>query len=276
MRNLKPGEIREATIDVGIKKSVRPAWLTLLLGFLAGCYISFAGFASIIISQDVSQFLGYGMSKMMAGVIFSLALILILLAGAELFTGNNLLIMACQKKKISVGAMLKNWSLVYLSNFIGAVFVAFLIAKSGLWATNHGFAANVALKVAKAKVSMPFMQALIRGLLANWLVCLAVWVATSAKTVWGKIIACVSIITPFVACGFEHSIANMFYIPAGIMLKGTSYIANIAQFGDLGSLNWGSMITSNLLPVTIGNIIGGAFFVGALYCFAYNKQTKNR
>ncbi len=272
MSNLKPGEIREATIAIGIKKAKRSTWLTMLLAFSAGCYISFAGIASIMISQDVSQYLGYGISKMVAGVIFSLALILILLAGSELFTGNNLLIMAVMRKKISISSMLKNWGLVYFFNFVGAVFVAWLMVRSGLWNTNGGLAATVAVRAAQAKLGLTFSEALIRGVFANWLVCLAVWVATSATDVWGKIISSIAIITPFVASGFEHSIANMFYIPTGIMLKGSEYVAQAAKLGDLSSISWGSMITANLIPVTIGNIIGGAFFVGVLYCIAYTKK----
>lgn len=274
MNNLKPTEIREALIDSGVKKATRLPKLNALLAFFAGAYLTFAAVASIMASHDIAQNFGFGISKIVTAIVFCLALILILIAGAELFTGNALIVMSVMARKITVKDLLKNWIVVYIFNFVGAVFVAYLVHISGVWGSNGGKAADVALKIAKAKVSMPFVQAFVRAILANWLVCLAIWVATSARSVWGKIVSALAIIPPFVISGYEHSIANMSYIPIGIMLKGTSYVSG-ANLGDLSVINIKNMMLSNLLPVTLGNIVGGGLFVGALYFMAYAQKKKS-
>lgn len=246
-------------VKASIAKAERKALPTLILGFLAGAYIAFAGIVATMVTHDASQYIGYGLAKFFSGLIFSVALILVIVAGAELFTGNNLMIMAWLRRKISASGLLRNWLLVYISNFLGALFVAWLMYHSGLWQVNQGLTGAAAVSIAQAKVSMTFIQAVIRGVLANWLVCLAVWVAYSALDLSGKILGIAFAITTFVASGFEHSIANMYFIPTGIFLGGPG-------------LTWSEFFAANLLPVTLGNIIGGAVLVGMLYWFVYNRE----
>ena len=277
---LSPAEIAEATIIGGVKKTLLSPLKMIILGILAGVFIAFASqgsnFAAYNLWADPTT---YGLGKALAGALFGTGLMLVMIAGAELFTGNNLILVAVLDKKAKVSGMLKNWLFVYIGNFLGSLLIAFLIVKSGQLNAGGALLGATTIKIASAKVSLTFSQGLILGILCNWLVCLAVWMATGAKTMVGKIAAIFFPIWLFIASGFEHSVANMYYIPAGIIAKGNPvYVQAAIDAGlttsKLDALNWGTFLTKNLIPVTIGNIIGGALLVGMVYWFLYLKKSK--
>ena len=253
---------------VGVGKATSPWLSVLVLGILAGAYIGFGGMLAATVTFDLGGFLGLGFAKFLSGAVFSLGLMLVIIAGAELFTGNNLMISSAISGRIGFGTMLERWGLVYAANFAGGVLVALLWVFSGLWKLGDGALGAAAVKTAYAKVSLPFLQALLRGIGCNWLVCLAVWMALASRQVIGKIFAIFFPIMGFVALGFEHSVANMYFIPAGLFLKDWFGVA--APTGaNPAALSWVSFLWKNLLPVTVGNIIGGAVFVGMSYWSAY-------
>ena len=244
-----------------------------VLGILAGAYVALAGNLSVVVATGVSQHLGAGLSKFLSGSVFSLGLILVGIAGGELFTGNVLMIMGLLSKRISTGQMVRNWTVVYLANFVGSLIVAALVYLSGLWQSEGGQIGARFVMNAQAKVSLPFVVALTRGILANWLVCLGVWLGMAARDVVSKILAIYFPIMAFVTCGFEHSIANHFAIPIGIALKNQPVLQEALAGTQVAQLTWSNFIIANLIPVTIGNIIGGAFFVGIMYWLAYHAPS---
>lgn len=245
----------------------------VILGILAGVYIGFGACLATMVGNDAAKFVGLGLSRLIAGAVFSVGLMLVVIAGAELFTGNNLMLMSVLDKKSPFGRMLFKWGIVFAANFIGAVFLAFLFYKTGLWKMGDNMAVGVnALKLANFRMSLTFTEALTRGILCNWLVCLAVWMAFASRDVVGKIFSCFFPIMAFVACGFEHCVANMYFIPMGLFLKSSGQIA--PEGLDLTNLTWANFFTKNLIPVTIGNIIGGAIFVGLLYWSVYVKGSE--
>jgi formate/nitrite transporter len=246
-----------------------------ILGIFAGVYIGFGAQLAIMVTHDMAGFLGVGMAKLIGGAVFSVGLMLVVIAGAELFTGNNLIALSVLGGKAKVGGLLRNWTIVYFANFAGSLLLVLLMYWSGLWKTNGGLVGAKALSIANAKVNLTFLQAFARGILCNWLVCLAVWMATSARTVVGKIWAIFFPIMAFVASGFEHSVANMFFIPMGLVLKGQTAVVTAAGLTDkLSHLTIGGFVM-NLIPVTLGNIVGGAFFVATLYWMVYVRKGKN-
>ncbi len=270
-----PPEILDVTVNVGIKKANNPIWKQLLLGFLAGAFIAFAASSSNVAAFGLlSKTETYGLGKVVAGVIFPVGLMFVILAGAELFTGNVLLVVAKLEKKISLGAMLKNWLFVYIGNLLGSLLIVFFIIQSGQLNAGSALLGGVTIKIAYGKVSLGFMQAVILGIMCNWIVCLAVWMCFGAKDVTGRIFSAFFPILMFVVAGFEHSIANMYYIPAGIAAKAyPKYVAASKISEDLlQNLNWGTFFTKNLIPVTIGNILGGAIFVALIYWLCYRKK----
>jgi len=255
---------------VGVGKTTSPWLSVLILGLLAGAYIGFGGMLATTVTFDMASHLGVGFTRFMNGAVFSLGLMLVVIAGAELFTGNNLMISSVVAGQITFGSMLKRWLLVYVANFVGSVMLALLFAYSGLGKLSDGALGAAAVRIAYAKVNLPFLQALIRGILCNWLVCLAVWMALAAQQTIGKIFAIFFPIMGFVAMGFEHSVANMYFVPVGLFLKeGVAAPAGVAP----ESLTWLLFLWKNLVPVTIGNIIGGAVFVGMGYWSAYLRPT---
>jgi len=257
---------------VGVGKVTSP-WLTVfILGILAGAYIGFGGMLSTSVTFDMAPIAGIGFKKFMAGSVFSVGLILVVIAGAELFTGNNLMISSVMTKDITLGSMTKRWVLVYVANFIGSIVLALMLYFSGLWKTGDGAMGAAAVGVAYGKVNLTFMEALIRAVGCNWLVCLAVWMALAARQVISKIWAVYFPIMAFVAMGFEHCVANMYFIPAGIFLHSWANVPAPLAFDPM-SLNWASFLWKNLLPVTIGNIIGGAVFVGMSYWSAFLRPS---
>ena len=269
---LTPREIAKAYDEISVNKAKNSASNLIILGMLAGLFIAFAGFASQMISHSVEN---VGLAKFASGAVFPVGLMLVVIAGAELFTGNNLMIIGFMEKKISFAELIRNWIIVYFSNFVGSVLFAFLIHGSGLLDTSGGLLGATVIKAAINKVSLTFNQGLIRGILCNIMVVLAVWMATAAKDIVGKIFACWFPIMLFVMSGFEHCIANMYFIPAGIFAKSNpSYVAaGPIQAEALARLNIGGLF-GDLASVTLGNLIGGALVIGLSYWYVYRYTQK--
>ncbi len=273
--DLSPDKILPGAIDSYFKKSQMPIKKTMILAFFAGIFISLAAVASSLASSHLlASPETMPMGKLIQGLVFTPGLIFVMLAGGELFTGNCLMVFALFDKKISLKTMLKSWLLVYFGNFIGALFIVILLAHSGQLLMGDGLVGVRTILIAKAKLDLSFSQALILGIFANFLVCLGVWMSFGAKSYGSKVIAGFFPVVIFVLSGFEHSIANMYYIPAGIMAKNIGSLAAKSGLGRqaLASLNLSNMVFKNLLPVTLGNIIGGAILVGFLYFLAYRKE----
>lgn len=275
---LSPPQIAKATVAAGVKKTKLSPINMLILGFLAGAFIAFAAegsnMAAFNLFADAST---YGLGKALAGSIFGTGLMLVIIAGGELFTGNNLIVLSVLEKQASWLDMLKNWFFVYMGNFIGSLFIAALMVYSGQFASSAGALGGMTIKIAAYKVGLSFSEAFILGFLCNWLVCLAVWMAYGAKNITGKIFAIFFPIWLFVTSGFEHSIANMYYVPAGILAKGNQLYSDAAlamgvSAEKLTQLNWQTFITNNLVPVTLGNIVGGGILVGMVYWWVYLKK----
>lgn len=258
-----PAEVASILNEGGVGKAKRGTLDLILLGLLAGGYVAIAGLVSLVIGHDAPQYLGVGVARFLIGTVFTLGLALVLLAGAELFTGNCLLSMPLLDRKITWGQMLRNWMLVYGSNFLGSVLLAAIATAAAVGTMNGGALGSYAAKVAEGKLSLSFSVVFFRGILANWLVCLAVWIAAGAKDFASKILGMYLPIMGFVAANLEHSIANMFFVPYGLMQQGDFDLAHLAEFA------W-----KNLLPSTLGNIIGGSILVGAFYWWLYLRKRK--
>ncbi|MFT8348539.1 formate/nitrite transporter family protein [Clostridium saccharoperbutylacetonicum] len=278
---LTPPEITEATIRTGIKKSKTTIVNMLILGILAGAFIAFAAEGSNMASFNLlAKAETYGLGKVLAGAVFGTGLMLVLIAGGELFTGNTMILAGVLDKKVSIKAMLINWFFVYVGNFIGSIFIAYMMNQSGLFSSGDSMLGAVTIKIAAYKVGLTFTQGLFLGIMCNWLVCLAVWMAYGAKDMIGKIFAIFFPIWLFITSGFEHCVANMYYIPAGILAKNNESLTDAAAVlgvtpEKLNHLNWETFFTGNLIPVTLGNIIGGGIFVGAVYWYVYIKNSKS-
>jgi formate/nitrite transporter len=269
MEDKAPRTIAETVASsLGVVKATSPWFTVFVLGILAGAYIGFGGLLSTTVTFDLAAKTGIGFAKIISGAAFSLGLMLVVIAGAELFTGNNLMISSVMTGGISFNKMLKRWALVYIANFIGSIILVLLFIFSGLWKTGGDALGTAAVKIAYNKVTLDFTEALFRGIGCNWLVCLAVWMALAARQTISKIFAIFFPIMGFVAIGFEHCIANMYFIPSGILLLSWTNIT-VPSGIDPAILNWFAFIFKNLLPVTIGNIIGGVVFVGMSYWGAY-------
>lgn len=272
--SLLPTEMARSAEDVGLSKAHMGVAKTMMLSILAGAFIAFGAVFSTLVTSGSTM--PYGVTKLLSGLAFSLGLILVVVGGAELFTGNNLLIMAWASKKISTRLVLRNWAIVYVGNMLGALSIVLMIGLSGHYLFGNGVIGANILSIAETKCELGFGQAIVLGILCNILVCLAIWLCYSAKTTHGKILAIIFPITAFVAAGFEHSVANMYFIPMGILVKEWSDPLLWAQINalpqDFYSLNWVNFILRNLLPVTIGNIIGGSVFVGLAYWYIYSSK----
>lgn len=265
-----PPEMAERAEDVGVKKANLDFWSMFALAVLAGAFIGMGAELCTLVVTNTG--FGFGMTKLLGGLVFSLGLILVVVAGAELFTGNNLIMMAWVSRKISLGQVMRNWVIVYLGNLVGSLATAFIMYLTRQWAfANYGVGAT-ALNIANGKVNLSFVEGLARGIMCNALVCLAVWLCLSGRSVADKILAIVFPITAFVASGFEHSIANMYFIPIGLLLKGEPEVVAAAGkvVSDLVNLNLQGFI-GNLTSVTIGNIFGGGFMVAVVYWFIYQR-----
>ncbi len=265
-----PAEVAQNVIGIGKKKASTASGKLFCLGILAGMFIALAAVAA---NTAASVIPNASAAKLIAACVFPVGLAMVLVAGSELFTGNNLIIVSVLEGKTPVGDMLRNWIVVYLGNFVGALFVAWAVQASGQF-NNFGSAlALTTIKTAAAKSSLAFDKAILLGVLCNLLVCIAVWMSFAAKDIAGKMAAMYLPIMAFVLSGFEHSVANMYYIPAGLFAKANpAYAEQLAQVTNAANLTWNNFFMNNLIPVTIGNVIGGALLVGTMYWFIYLKK----
>jgi len=261
---LLPAEMATRAEYVGVRKAEAPALTMFTLAVMAGVFIALGAVFATNTAAGSSA-LPFGVAKALTGLVFCLGLILVVVGGAELFTGNNLIVMAWASGKVTGRALLRNWGIVYTGNFVGSFGTALLMLWSKQYTFGGGAVGETALKIAAGKASLDFLQAMALGVLCNLLVCLAVWLTFSARSTIDKIAAIIFPITAFVAAGFEHSVANMYFVPYGLLIKGFDP-AFVAERGlDLTKLTWGDFLLNNLLPVTIGNIIGGGVLVAAIY-----------
>ena len=270
---LLPPEIASAAEAVGVKKAKMSFMKMAPLAILAGAFIAFGAiFATGTITGTATLF-GFGVTKLLGGVTFSLGLILVVVGGAELFTGNNLITMAWASKKVTTRELLKNWLIVFVFNFVGALGTVALMFLAKQYTFSGGAIGATALGIAVGKVSLGFVQAIALGIMCNIFVCMAVWMAMSAKDTAGKILAIVPPIAAFVAAGFEHSVANMYFIPMGLTIKYLDPVFTAtAKVAGIEKLTVEAFLVNNLLPVTIGNIIGGGLFVGIAYWAIYLRD----
>lgn len=258
---LAPAEIEAKAEEAGETKASLPALRLLVLAILAGAFIAFGGSFMLLVRSDAS--LGFAASQLLGGLVFTLGLFLVLVAGAELFTGNCLMVAGALSGRYAWTSVLRNWMIVYVGNAIGAVCIAVMFWTAGIFASNHGAVGEIALSVALTKAGLAPGVAFVRGILCNILVCLAVWMGFAGQSVCDKLAAAVLPVVAFVVLGFEHSIANLFFLPLGLLAQ----YAGVAGAGVLTVAGVGL----NLLFVTAGNIVGGAL-VGAAYWFAYKRQ----
>lgn len=286
---LLPGEMATRAEYLGVRKAEMPALTMFTLAILAGAFISLGAIFATTVSAGGMSVTGadgavafnaglpYGVTRLLSGLVFCLGLILVVVGGAELFTGNNLIVMAWASKKVTTQALLRNWGIVYMGNFVGAIGTAILMFMSKQYTFGANSIGIAALKTAVGKTSLDFWQALVLGILCNALVCLAVWLTYSARSTIDKIMAIIFPVTAFVAAGFEHSIANMYFVPYGLFIKAfdPDFVATVAdKVPGMEKLTWSAFFLNNLIPVTIGNIIGGAVLVAAIYwsVFLRNKD----
>lgn len=260
-----PREISEKVETLGVTKARLPFLQTAMLGVLAGAFIGLGALFFTLVASDAT--LGFAATRVLGGFVFSLGLILVSVGGAELFTGNNLMVMAWADGRITAAELLRNWIIVYVANAAGAVGLAVAVYLANHGAMNGGAVAAAYVKIAAAKSALPFGEAFFKGVLCNLLVCLAVWMAMAGHTVVDKILAIVFPIAAFVAAGFEHSVANMYFIPLGLLLAdGVTLPATV----NLSHLNLAGF-AQNLFAVTLGNIAGGAGLVALVYYFVYRR-----
>jgi formate transporter FocA len=274
---LIPAEMAARAEQVGVRKAGLDAVSTFALAVLAGAFIALGAIFATTVSAGGSV-LPFGIVRLIAGVAFSLGLILVIVGGAELFTGNTLIVMAWASRRISTRRVLRNWAIVYAGNFVGATATALVVFVSGQYAFGGGSVGAAALATGNAKAGLDFIPAVALGMMCNALVCLAVWLAFSARTTTDRILAIVPPIAAFVAAGFEHSVANMYFIPAAMLIRGNAPASFWTAIGktaaDYPNLTLPGFLLNNLLPVTIGNVIGGALMVGIVYWFIYLRPAR--
>ena len=276
---LLPGEIARKAEAIGAQKARMDVPSLAVLGILAGAFIGLGAMFAITVLAGADGVLPFGAGRLIAGLVFSLGLILVVVGGAELFTGNTLMVMALAARKITVTEMLRAWAIVYIGNFIGAFGTAVLVMLSGQYLSGDGSVASVVLSLSVAKVALPFDRALFLGVLCNVLVCLAVWLSIGARSTGDKVLAVLFPVSAFVAAGFEHSVANMYLIPLGLLIKSWGPASLFAQIAippeNLAALTWSGFLW-NLIPVTVGNVIGGGVLVGGVYWFVYLRRSDER
>lgn len=273
--SLLPSEMAHKAEEAGVKKANMSGLTMFVLAVLAG---SFIALGAIFFTVTVTGDLTFGIKKLLGGIVFSLGLILVIVGGAELFTGNNLIVMAWASGRITVFQIFRNWIVVYAGNLVGSLSTAVLMFFTGQYTFAKGQVGITALTIAQAKCSLTFTQALMLGIMCNVLVCLAVWLCFSARTTTDKILSIIFPITAFVAAGFEHSIANMYFIPIGLLIRSFAgpdfWAVTGVQRDHFVDLTVSNFLFGNLLPVTIGNIIGGTIMVGIVYWFVYLREKK--
>jgi formate/nitrite transporter len=266
-----PKEVAQNYIAIGAAKTKLSIGKMLWLGILAGMFIAFAGVASTVAPATVQS---ASLAKLLGAMVFPGGLAMVLIAGSELFTGNCLIIIPVLEKQATWGGMLKNWLFVYIGNLIGSLLVAWLVFGGHTLGLFGAAVAGKAIDTAAAKVALSFGDAFIRGILCNFLVCIAVWMAFAAKDVVGKIVGLFFPIMFFVLCGWEHSVANMYFIPAGLLASTNADYLVKATAKNIADLTWGAFFIKNLIPVTLGNIVGGSILVGLGYWFTYLRPDK--
>lgn len=274
MKQIKPAEIVNIAVETGAAKAGSSFCRLVILGFLAGAFIAFAAVGSNTAAFNLLMNPGtFGLGKIVAASVFTAGLIMVVLTGTELFTGNVLILAALAEKKVTLIRMLRNWVIVYIANFLGALAIALIIYYSGQLSGGDSMLGAFTVKVAVGKLNLGFLKAFLLGVLCNWLVCIAVWISFSISSPAGKIAGMFFPIWLFVISGFEHSIANMYFIPAGILAKANETFADLSGVTQdaLGALTWGGFLTDNLIPVTLGNIVGGGVFVAMAYWAAFRK-----
>lgn len=273
---LLPADMAAKAEQIGIKKANLSLVSTFVLAILAGAFISLGAVFATTVVAGTGDLIPYGIRQLLAGLVFSLGLILVVVGGAELFTGNAMIVMAWANKKVTGRMLLRNWILVYCGNLVGAMGTVALVFLSRQFTYGNGAVGAAALATANAKSGLEFFQAVVLGILCNTLVCLAVWMTISARTTTDRILAVIPPVTAFVAAGFEHSIANMYFIPIGMLIKQFAPDSFWAAIGktpaDYVHLTWSNFLVANLVPVTIGNIIGGGVLVAAIYWFVYLRK----
>ena len=266
-----PKEIAARIEGVGVSKSTTDPLRVFALAILAGVFIALGSTFFTVVTYDGSM-INAGILRLIGGLAFCLGLVLVVIAGAELFTGNNLIVMAYVEKKVTLKQLLANWGIVFLGNFVGALAIMVLIYMSGHWNIDGGAVGAKAIAIANAKVNLTWMEAFSRGMLCNVLVCLAIWLCFAGRTVVDKVLAILFPITAFVALGFEHCVANMYFIPAGLLLQNQPEYAQLVSSLNLENLTTANFLFANLLPVTLGNLVGGSVFVGLFYWFIYLRK----
>ncbi len=282
---LVPAEIATKAEAVGVKKANLDFLTMFALAILAGAFIGCGAIYATTVWTGGGA-LPYGVNRLLGGLVFCLGLVLVVVAGAELFTGNNLIVMAWAAGKVSTAKLLRNWAIVWTGNLVGSLLTAVIMLLSKQYTFSNGALGLTAMNIAKTKATLDPIQAFFLGIMCNALVCLAVWLCFSGRSVIDKILAIIFPISAFVAAGFEHSVANMYFIPIGLLIKqfapdtfwaldalakATPAAITVDSFAKL---TWGNFFINNLIPVTLGNIVGGAGLVGLVYWFAYLRTKK--
>jgi len=272
---LLPAAIARKAEALGVAKTRMDVWSLMTLAVLGGAFIALGGMFATTVLAGADGVVPFGIARLLSGLVFCLGLILVVVGGAELFTGNTLMVMAWAAGEVRLSEVLRAWAIVYVGNFIGAVGTAGLVFLSGQYLSGKGSVALVAVSIAVGKVSLSFDYAFFLGILCNVLVCLAVWLAYGARSTADKILAVLFPVSAFVVAGFEHSVANMYLIPLGLFIKAAAPAALWTQLGaaapHLDTLTWPAFFVS-LVPVTLGNIVGGGGLVGAVYWFIYLRK----
>lgn len=271
---LLPAEMALRAEYIGVRKAEAPTLTTVTLAILAGIFISLGAVFSTTVATGTSAAWPYGVAKLLTGFVFCLGLILVVVGGAELFTGNNLIVIAWASRKVTTRKLLRNWVIVYFGNLLGAIGMAVLVFLTKQYTSADGAVGATAISIANGKVGLDFFQAVTLGIMCNMLVCLAIWLSFSARSSIDRIATIIFPITAFVAAGFEHSVANMYFIPIGLLIKAFDPAFASATGMDLSGLTWGAFLVQNLLPVTIGNIIGGSVGVAAIYWSVFLRPDK--
>lgn len=254
-----PQEITKTLYEKSFRFLEKSKSELIIGGIMAGIFVGLAAITSVTVCQDMASYFGVGFTKLIFGIVFSLGLIIIVLSGSDLFTGSNLYIVSIHKNKTNFSKVFRNWSIIYFANMVGCIILIFIIFQTGIFKDKA--ISDYMINITRSKLNLTASQAFFRGILCNFLVCLAVRVGESSDEVSGKIIGYIYVIGAFVINSFEHSIANMFFIPVGMILGNQQGV----------SFSWQAFIFKNLIPVTIGNVLGGALFVGSVYYVMHNK-----
>jgi len=263
-----PQEMAKRAEKAGVSKANLPALKTFVLAVLAGAFIGLGAMLTTVTTTGLADAAPFGAGRLLAGLVFSLGLVLVVVAGAELFTGNNLVVMAVASRRVSYMQLARNWAIVYAGNFAGCMATAGLVFLSGQHRMADGAVGENAVAIAAMKCQIDFIPAVVLGILCNALVCLAVWLSFSARSTTDRILSVIFPVTTFVAAGFEHSVANMYFIPMGLFI-----CAAHPEVSHGDSITWFNFLVGNLLPVTLGNIVGGSLLVGIVYWFIYLRPS---